>query len=299
MGNWNEIFSEIQNTNSQYDYVRRKYLSQLSEFTHRNIITYYSAWLNKANANDIDINDNDMSGFMACVYEMDCTRGLDLILHTPGGNPTAAEAIVNYLRDKFNGDIRVIVPQIAMSAGTMLACASKEIIMGRQSSLGPIDPQFNGIPAYNIKLEYEEAKQDLLENPGNAQYWAIKLQQYPAAFMKSAIDAIELSEVLVRDWLGTGMFNKEIKREQKIIDKIVSALNKHENSKTHGRHFNAAFCKELGLRITMMEDNQELQDKILSLHHSYMISLNVTPIVKIIECQNNKGVILTLPIRVR
>ena len=50
-------------------------------------------------------------------------------------DPAAAEAIVNYLRLKFDYDIRVIVPQLAMSAGTMIACAAKEIIIGKQSSL--------------------------------------------------------------------------------------------------------------------------------------------------------------------
>lgn len=156
-----------------------------------------------------------MTGFMTVVNGIECQKGLDLILHTPGGDPTAAEVIVNYLRSKFNSDIRVIVPQLAMSAGTMIACAGKEIIMGRQSSLGPIDPQFCGIPAYNIQMEFEEAKHDLSSHPENAQYWAIKLQQYPAAFMKSAIDAINLSSELVSKWLGSCMFDS-VKDEQVI-----------------------------------------------------------------------------------
>ncbi|WP_337461520.1 hypothetical protein [Jutongia sp.] len=77
---------------------------------------------------------------MTCIHGMDCSKGLDLVLHTPGDSPAAAEAIVNYLRAKFGNDIRVIVPQLAMSAGTMIACSAKQIIMGKQSSLGPIDP---------------------------------------------------------------------------------------------------------------------------------------------------------------
>ena len=77
---------------------------------------------------------------MTCIHGMDCSKGLDLVLHTTGGSPAAAEAIVNYLRAKFGNDIRVIVPQLAMSAGTMIACSAKQIIMGKQSSLGPIDP---------------------------------------------------------------------------------------------------------------------------------------------------------------
>ena len=71
----------------------------------------------------------------------DGKNGLDLLMHSPGGSPDAAEAVVNYLRSKFT-DIRVIIPQAAMSAATMLACAANRIVMGKHSSLGPIDPQF-------------------------------------------------------------------------------------------------------------------------------------------------------------
>ena len=292
MGGWNDILKEIQETQSQYDYVRRKLLKELSDYTKRNVISYYSSWLNKPGNNNLDINDNDMTGFMNCVHGLDCSTGLDLILHTPGGSPAAAEGIVYYLRKKFNSDIRVIVPQLAMSAGTMIACSGKVIIMGKQSSLGPIDPQFNGIPAYNIMMEFEEAKKDLLSNPANAQYWAIKLQQYPAAFMKTAIDAIDLSGKLLKEWLGTCMFDSN--KDKSIIEKIVTKLNEHDDSKIHERHLNADFCKNIGLKVEMMEDEAELQDKILSLHHAYMITLDLTPAIKLIENQNKKSFISSI-----
>lgn len=293
MGSWDDVLRELNNTQSQQDYIRRKKLRELADYTGRNVITYYSSWLNKQAAN-LDINDADMTGFMNCVHGLDCNKGLDLILHTPGGSPTAAEAIVNYLRTKFNYDIRVIVPQLAMSAGTMIACSAKEILMGKQSSLGPIDPQFNGIPAYNIRSEFEEAKQDLLQNPQNANYWAIKLQQYPAAFMKSAIDAIELSSMLVKEWLGTAMYDNTNQNDCEIIENIVSRLNEHDDSKVHDRHFNFEFCKDIGLKITMIEDDHDLQDKILSVHHACMITLDTTPTTKIIENHNGKAVITSL-----
>ena len=41
----------------------------------------------------------------------------------------------------FKLNIEVFVPMTAMSAGTMIACMSRKIHMGKQSSLGPIDPQ--------------------------------------------------------------------------------------------------------------------------------------------------------------
>lgn len=291
MAGWNDVLKEIQETQSTYDYIRRKYLKELSDYTGRNVIAYYSGWITHQNAQNIDIGDSDMTGFMNCVQGLDCSKGLDLILHTPGGSPAAAEGIVTYLRNKFNYDIRVIVPQLAMSAGTMVACSAKVILMGKQSSLGPIDPQFNGIPAYNIMMEFEEAKKDLLDNPANAPYWAIKLQQYPAAFMKTAIDAIELSGKLVREWLGTCMFDGENEQDKVIIEQIISKLNEHDDSKVHGRHLSADFCSSIGLKINMIEDDNVLQDKILSLHHAYMITIDATHAVKLIENQQKKSFI--------
>lgn len=291
MATWNEIVAELGETLSPVDYVRRKYIKNLSEITGRNVIIYYSGFLLprvQQNSMNISICDLDMEGFMATVQGLDCSKGLDLILHTPGGDPTAAEAIVKYLKSKFQNDIRVIVPQIAMSAGTMIACCASEIFMGRHSSLGPIDPQFQGIPAQNIVKEFEDAKEDLASNPANVQYWAIKLQQYPAAFMKSCQDAIDLSENLVKDWLSDCMLKGE-KTDK--INQVANFLNSHDKSKNHGRHFDYKICQEIGLKIKLLEDNQQLQDAVLSVHHATMLTFDRSECVKIIENHNGQAVI--------
>ena len=64
---------------------------------------------------------------------------LDLILHSPGGTLPATQAIVRALRGRYD-HIRVFVPQRAMSAATMLACAADQIIMAGFASLSPTDP---------------------------------------------------------------------------------------------------------------------------------------------------------------
>ncbi|WP_289684317.1 SDH family Clp fold serine proteinase [Faecalibaculum rodentium] len=284
---WNGIMLELGNYPSAFDAVRKKYIRQLSDLTGRNIIVYYSGWLQKPE-NVSGISDGDMEGFMNAVNDLDCSKGVDLILHTPGGSPTAAEAIVNYLKDKFHNDIRVIVPQLSMSAGTMIACAAREIVMGKQSGLGPIDPQYCGIPMYNIISEFNEAKEDLAKNPGNANYWAIKLQQYPAAFLKSCYDAISLSSTLAEEWLKDNM----LKETPETVDKIVSFLNSHDDNYDHSRHFNYKTCQEIGLHITLLEDNQKFQDAVLALHHSLIITLQSTNAVKIIENQNGNAYII-------
>lgn len=104
------------------DTVRRRYLKRLFQLTKRNVIAYYSGFLSKPGIQLLDINDEDMNGFMMAVHKLDRSKGLDLILHTPGGSIATTETVVNYLHLMFNHDIRVIVPQVAMSAGTMIAC---------------------------------------------------------------------------------------------------------------------------------------------------------------------------------
>jgi ClpP class serine protease len=106
--NWNELLQELQLTGGPHDVVRRHYLGQLSNLTRRNTIVYYSAWLQKPNFYEqqfepFTVNDNDMNGFMATIHNMDKTRGLDLILHTPGGDRIPRQLLARNVRDQHSG----------------------------------------------------------------------------------------------------------------------------------------------------------------------------------------------------
>lgn len=83
MPSWNAILEELQRGEITYDGLRRQYLRQLHEHTGRNVIIYYSGWLQKPGLEqhgvvDFGINDGDKNGFMAAVYGLDRARGLDL-----------------------------------------------------------------------------------------------------------------------------------------------------------------------------------------------------------------------------
>lgn len=130
MPNFREVLEEIQREQLQAlhqgetaaDRVRRQYLQKLHQKTGRNIIAYYSAFLSKPSAPYASITDEDKNGFMMAVHQLDREKGLDLILHTPGGSIAATQSLVDYLHAMFGTNIRAIVPQIAMSAGTMICC---------------------------------------------------------------------------------------------------------------------------------------------------------------------------------
>jgi len=137
---------------------------------------------------------------------------LDFILHSPGGSLEAAEALVLYLRSKFE-HIRVIVPQMAMSAATMIACAGDVIILGKHFFLGPIDPQIiintplgqRMVPAQAILEQFEQAKSEC-QDPAKLGAWLPMLNQYGPDLLIQCENANKLSEELVQGWLETYMF---------------------------------------------------------------------------------------------
>lgn len=291
MPSWGEIVSRVE-SNESIDDIRKEYLKKVSEVTGRNTIAYYSGWLQKPGSTSTSINDDDKNGFMSTIYGLDRSKGLDIILHTPGGETAATESIVDYFRRMFGNNIRAIIPQLAMSGGTMIACSCKEIVMGKQSNLGPIDPQFGGIPAYGVIEEFEKAVEEVQKNPNTIPIWQEVVRKYHPTFIGECEKAIKWSGEIVGKWLETGMFEGEEKAEEK-AKKVVEVLNEHKVTKSHARHIHIDECKEMGLKICELESLEDnLQDLILSVHHSFMITFATTRAVKIIENQNGNSYII-------
>lgn len=290
MPSWGQVLQELQSSPVPLDVVRRKYLKALHTKTGRNVIAYYSGWLRQPNVFGTQITDDDKNGFMATIHGLDRSLGLDLILHTPGGETAATESIVDYLRKMFGTNIRAIVPQLAMSAGTMIACASREILMGKPSNLGPIDPQFGGIPAHGVILEFEAALAAIKKDKDSIPLWQTIVGKYHPTFLGECQYAIDWSKEIVNKWLETGMFAGDPKAKEK-AKKIVDDLSDHNTTKTHSRHISIDDCKKLGLKIIDIETDQPLQDLVLTVHHCYIHTFANSIAIKIIENQNGAAVI--------
>jgi ClpP class serine protease len=189
---WNQVLQEIQECRrvDARDYIRRSYLGKLHDKRERNIICYYSGWLQKPGFTGVEIDDNDKNALMSAVHQLDRGKGLDLILHTPGGQVAATESLVHYLRTMFGSDIQAFVPQIAMSAGTMIVCACQKIFMGKQSILGPIDPQFSGIAAREVLNEFRRAVEEIKEEPARIPLWQTIIGKYHPTFIGECENAV-------------------------------------------------------------------------------------------------------------
>lgn len=297
MPNWKEVLQEINEvhvknlSSNPIDFVRRKYLLELSNFSGRNVIAYYSGFLQRPNSLDGAINDKDLSGFMLNINKLDKSKGLDLILHTPGGGIGATEALVEYLKSVFGKDIRLLVPQIAMSAGTMVAFSGKEIVMGKHSSLGPIDPQIGNMPAEAVISEFNRAKEEILNDPKAAGYWQFILSKYYPTFLTSCEQAIELSRILAKEWLLSNMCDGDEAKANRILELFSS----HSETKMHARHIGKEKCKEAGLNISDIEADQTFQDLLLTVHHAFMHTFSASTAIKIIENQDGNAFIENIP----
>lgn len=224
---------------------------------------------------------------------MEVTHGLtggelDLILHSPGGSPEAAEAFVNYMRSKFT-HVRAVVPHAAMSAATMIACACEQIVMGKHSSLGPIDPQFimgtqlgvQSVPAQAIKDQFDKAQVEC-QDPSKLNSWYPILGQYGPALLVQCENALALSRELVAAWLTKYMFCGNTDGETIAVG-IAEKLASHNDHKSHGRHLPRPTIKSYGLDVVALEDDQTWQDLALSVFHATTHTFGMTPAVKIIE----------------
>jgi ATP-dependent protease ClpP protease subunit len=284
---WGTVLSEIgsrqQGGQQAVDLVRRKYLKALHKHTGRNIIAYYSGWLFRPPTTpNLSVGDEDMNAFMAAVHLLKRDKGLDLILHTPGGDIAATEALVKYLWVMFDKDIRVIVPQLAMSAGTMIACASRSIIMGKQSSLGPIDPQIGGVPAQGVLDEFQMAVQSIQKNPASAPLWQQIVSRYHPSFLLECTQAIDWSRKMVHLWLVENMLAGE-SDPVAAADSVVGYLADHSATAAHARHIPMNKCETIGLKIEKLEDDKKLQDLVLTVHHAYMHTFSMSPAVRVSE----------------
>lgn len=258
----------------------------------RHVILYGSAFLQKPQvpATHLQISAEDLNGLMSTIYGMDWSKGLSLLLHTPGGVTNAAESIVDYLRSKFD-DIEVIVPAFAMSAGTMIALSSNRIVMGRQSQLGPIDPQMGlggrSVSAQAIVEQFEKGKAEIILNPVVAHAWAPVLQSMGPALLVEARNALDYGERMVAGWLERVMFAGDQDAAGKAA-RIAHHFSDAGTHKSHGRRINLAEAVAQGLSVESLESNQDLQEQVLTAYHLMTLTFENSICAKIMASDTGR-----------
>lgn len=309
MGSWGKILKKVQASAAErapqglgpdLDGIRLEYIEQIRELggNERAVIVYASGWLRGDKPEvEASVGPADVHALMEVCHEVE-ERKLDLILHSPGGSGQAAEQMLNYLRTQFD-DIRAFVPLQAKSAATMIALGCDEIAMGRHSELGPIDPQLlipvpegqRFAPAHAILRDFTRAREEIAQNIQALPAWTPILRTYAGGLLEYCTQQIKLSQEVVAGWLEKYMLAHDDagipanKREQraKEIAEWFGSDDAYDRFRTHGRPIRIEQLQEIkGLRIKPLEDDDDLQDAVLSLYHALDITFG-GPAVKIVE----------------
>jgi hypothetical protein len=279
------------------DEVRRSFMKNLAGLTKRDTVLYASAFTSPPPhipALALSVSLDDVQGFMAALHGLKGDE-LDLILHSPGGSMEAAEQIVQYLRSKYR-HIRAIVPQNAMSAATMIACACDAIVMGKHSAIGPIDPQVTfptpsgqfTVPAQAILDEFERAKKEIASDQSTIPLWATKIQAYPHGLLTHCQTTLDLAREKVAAWLSNYMFKDDGDRAEK-GRRIADWLGNAREHKTHARPISADEAEAHGLKVERLEADQTFQEAVLSVFHATMVTFQVTQCVRLVENHEGNG----------
>jgi len=276
-----------------------KRLSELG--IERNVLFYGSAFLQKPQISPafLQIAPEDINAFMSAMHGMDWSKGLTLVLHTPGGSANAAETIVEYLHQKFDY-IEVVIPTYAMSAGTMVCLAADRLLMGRQSQLGPIDPQMRAgagsVSAGAIVAQFKLAKTEILKDPRMAAVWAPALQHLGPALFVEARKALDYGEAMVRRWLAQRQFKGKTDAARKAAA-VAKYFTRSKAHKSHGRRIDRNEARLQGLAIEDIEEDQALQDIILTAYHLATLAFELSPCIKLIATSHGKGWVKSLALK--
>lgn len=134
---------------------------------------------------------------------------------------------------------------------------------------------------------------EIEQKPHTIPLWQIMLHKYPAAFLEECDKAIALAKSIVPEWLISVMFSDLDEDEQKKrINNIMENLNNPATTKEHSRHIHFDKAQSLGLKVVALEADQQFQDLVLTVHHTYMATFLMTNAAKLIESHHGKKHIL-------
>jgi hypothetical protein len=217
---------------------------------------------------------------------------INLLLHSPGGDGTIVEKMVEMCRSHLSGQnrkLRVIVPNIAKSAATVLALGADTILMGYCSELGPIDPQVaiavSGMIQWVSAFAFVEARDKLMDQVAQA----LKKQEPTVGFlqqlaglnipftdeMENQIGFAKKTAITLLDkYMLKPTFPEATKRSKKAND-IAEKLLSKQLFPVHGQYIDAATAQKLGLEIEVLDKNDALWTQLWDYYIRCEVQMNI------------------------
>lgn len=260
--------------------LRRETTRRIEKATGRPLICYVARTRNLPRGVTASLDDGDLIGFRDLIQPVQ-GDDLDVMIVSNGGSPEAVERIVKLLRERFRS-IRFIVPENAYSAATLICFAGDEILMGSIATLGPIDPQINGIPARAILRGFENVQRRLVkEGPGALTAFVPLLEKYDLSLLEICKSAQDLSEELAKNFLSEFMLKCSESDER--ITRIVKHFSDYDAHKSHGRSIDRRTARGLGLNAIDLETVTGLDPLVYSLYNQFEFFFDKSTFYKLYE----------------
>ncbi|WAX58523.1 hypothetical protein M6B22_07095 [Jatrophihabitans cynanchi] len=246
-------------------YQRQALIREIESSTGNKVISYVAGIA-------APVDREDVVCFVDLLHNISRGQDIDLILHTGGGDIDAAEKLMTMVRKKTStGQVRVIVPDYAKSAGTLMALGADRIIMSDTSELGPIDPQViradrNGNRMRHSVKNYLDAynqHQDALKKNPNDLAAQMMLNKLDPETVQLFTSIMKRAREFAEKQLHRGMM-KEVGN----WSQAVSALLDNSQFPTHGQpiSWEDASDPKIGLTVDYLDPNDELWQKLWHLY---------------------------------
>lgn len=261
--------------NNAARYHRQVLIKEIEDEVGRLLICYVGG-------DHAEINRDDTAGFVDLLFNVHPGDHLDLLLHSVGGDVDAAEKLIRLVRAKVGdrGSIRVVIPEYAKSAATLMALGADKLVMSDSSELGAIDPQYNlhdgrgNDICHSILVylaAYEEHALALRTNPDDP----------VAALMFDKFDPGLVKKFEVIRGRTRNLAENLLKQRGRNYSQITTDLMDVNRWQSHNQMIGAEEAISIGLDVEVMDADDPLWQKYWQLY--CLLALAIQPKQKIFE----------------
>lgn len=207
---------------------------------------------------------------------------LVVFINSPGGSAEAVEKLVEIIRFHYT-EVYFVVPDEAMSAGTIFCMAGDKIFMDYTSSLGPIDPQIHNGKSWVPALGYLDQVERMIEKSAQGLLTdaeLVILQNQDLAMLSRFEQAKNLTITLLKKWLVDYKFKDwlthnttpsklgqpvtQVEKKDR-AEEIAKLLSDNKLWHSHGRMIGISTLQAiLKLKIEDYSNDKPRRDKIIS-----------------------------------
>lgn len=239
-------------------YQRQQLIREIQE-TQPQLLCYVAG-------NRAPVDRIDALGFVDMLHNVRPGEPIDLLLHTPGGDVDAAEKLITLVRSTVgeDGQLRVIVPDYAKSAGTLMALGANTIVMSDSSELGPIDPQASSRDGHGNDMvysvltylnAYEEAREALADNADEAN--RITFDKFDPVLVRKFKSVRDRARQFAENLL---------KRRGANFSKVASELMDVSRYPSHGQMIGWERARDIGLSVDFRAPDDPVWRKYWTLY---------------------------------